>query len=78
MIDGEAFSMRQHGFARNKQFSIVGASASECVFRLASDDETQAQRQAWRRIIGRQRQHQIRDRDLPAGSERTIRLILCW
>jgi hypothetical protein len=34
MIDGEAFSMRQHGFARNKQFSVVGASASGCSFRL--------------------------------------------
>jgi galactose mutarotase-like enzyme len=43
MIDGETFSMRQHGFARNKQFSIVGASASECVFRLGSDDETRRQ-----------------------------------
>jgi hypothetical protein len=26
----------------------------------------------------RQRQHSIRDRDLPAGSKRTIRLILRW
>jgi hypothetical protein len=24
IIDGETFSMRQHGFAWNKQFSIVG------------------------------------------------------
>ena len=43
MIDGETFSMRQHGFARNKQFSIVGASTSECSFRLASDDATRRQ-----------------------------------
>jgi galactose mutarotase-like enzyme len=43
MIDGETFSMRQHGFARNKQFSVVGASASGCSFRLASDDETRRQ-----------------------------------
>jgi galactose mutarotase-like enzyme len=42
-IDGEPFPMRQHGFARNKQFSIVGASASECIFRLAADDETRQQ-----------------------------------
>jgi len=43
MIDGETFSMRQHGFARNKQFSVIGASASGCSFRLASDDETRRQ-----------------------------------
>jgi galactose mutarotase-like enzyme len=43
MIDGETFSMRQHGFARNRQFSVVGASASGCSFRLASDDETRRQ-----------------------------------
>src|SRR5258707_11175333 len=43
MIDGETFSMRQHGFARDKQFSIVGASASGCSFRLASDDKTRRQ-----------------------------------
>jgi galactose mutarotase-like enzyme len=43
MFDGKMFSMRQHGFARNKQFSIVGASTSECTFRLASDDETRRQ-----------------------------------
>jgi len=43
MFDGKMFSMRQHGFARNKQFSIVGASVSECIFRLASDDETRQQ-----------------------------------
>jgi galactose mutarotase-like enzyme len=43
MFDDETFSMRQHGFARNKQFSIVGASVSECIFGLASDDETRQQ-----------------------------------
>jgi galactose mutarotase-like enzyme len=43
ICDGEAFPMRQHGFARNKQFSIAGASLSECIFRLASDDETRRQ-----------------------------------
>jgi galactose mutarotase-like enzyme len=43
ICDGEAFPMRQHGFARNKQFSIAGASLSECTFRLASDDETRRQ-----------------------------------
>ena len=43
VVDGKTFSMRQHGFARNKQFSVVGASLSECTFRLASDDETRRQ-----------------------------------
>src|SRR5258707_9608271 len=43
MIHGETFWMRQHGFARNKQFSVIGASASGCSFRLASDDETRRQ-----------------------------------
>jgi galactose mutarotase-like enzyme len=43
MIDGKPFSMRQHGFARNRQFSVVDASASECVLRLASDDATRQQ-----------------------------------
>ncbi len=47
MIDGETFSMRQHGFARNKQFSVIGASASGCSFRLASDDETRRQLMAF-------------------------------
>jgi galactose mutarotase-like enzyme len=42
-IDGETFSMRQHGFARNRQFSVVGAGASECILRLASDDATRQQ-----------------------------------
>lgn len=42
-IDGEAFPMPQHGFARNRQFSVVSASASECIFRLAADDETRRQ-----------------------------------
>jgi galactose mutarotase-like enzyme len=41
--DGKAFSMRQHGFARNKQFSIVGASVSKCILSLASDDATRQQ-----------------------------------
>jgi galactose mutarotase-like enzyme len=40
LVNGEIFPMRQHGFARNKQFSVVGASLSECTFRLTSDDET--------------------------------------
>jgi galactose mutarotase-like enzyme len=43
VVDGKTFSTRQHGFARNKQFSVVGASLSECTFRLASDDETRRQ-----------------------------------
>jgi galactose mutarotase-like enzyme len=43
ICDGEAFPMRQHGFARNKQFSIAGASLSECILRLASDVETRQQ-----------------------------------
>ncbi len=43
ICDGVAFPMRQHGFARNKQFSIAGASPSECILRLASDDETRQQ-----------------------------------
>lgn len=43
LIDGETFAMRQHGFARNRQFSIVGASASKCILLLASDEETRQQ-----------------------------------
>jgi galactose mutarotase-like enzyme len=43
VVDGKTFSMRQHGFARNRQFSVVGASLSECTFELASDDETRRQ-----------------------------------
>jgi galactose mutarotase-like enzyme len=43
VVDGKTFSMRQHGFARNKQFSVVGTSLSECTFGLASDDETRRQ-----------------------------------
>ncbi len=43
VVDGKTFSMRQHGFARNKQFSVVSASLSECTFGLASDDETRRQ-----------------------------------
>ena len=43
ICDGKAFPMRQHGFARNKPFSIVGAGVSECMLRLASDDETRQQ-----------------------------------
>jgi galactose mutarotase-like enzyme len=43
VVDGRTFPMRQHGFARNKQFSVVGASLSECTFALASDDETRRQ-----------------------------------
>ncbi len=42
-FDGEPFPMRQHGFARNKPFSVVGASVSECTFALAADDETRRQ-----------------------------------
>ena len=43
VVDGKTFSMRQHGFARNKQFSVVGASLTECTFGLASDDEKRRQ-----------------------------------
>jgi galactose mutarotase-like enzyme len=43
VVNGKTFSMRQHGFARNKQFSVVGASLCECTFGLASDDETRRQ-----------------------------------
>jgi galactose mutarotase-like enzyme len=43
VFDGKALSMRQHGFARNKQFSVVGTGVSECILRLASDDETRQQ-----------------------------------
>src|SRR4030088_3567669 len=43
LVDGKTFPMRQHGFARNKQFSVVGGSVSECTFRLTSDDETRQQ-----------------------------------
>jgi galactose mutarotase-like enzyme len=43
LIDGKAFPMRQHGFARNRQFSRVSAGASQCVMQLSSDDETRKQ-----------------------------------
>ena len=43
LIDGEPFPMRQHGFARNRHFSIVGANVSKGIFALASDDDTRRQ-----------------------------------
>lgn len=43
LIDGRKFPMRQHGFARTKNFSLVERTDSECRFQLKADEETQAQ-----------------------------------
>lgn len=43
LIDGQSFPMRQHGFARTKNFSLVEKTNSECRLQMEADEETRAQ-----------------------------------
>ncbi|NQX28515.1 aldose 1-epimerase family protein [Microbacteriaceae bacterium VKM Ac-2854] len=40
--NGSRYELRQHGFARDREFALAGIAADEAVFRLESDDETRA------------------------------------
>jgi galactose mutarotase-like enzyme len=39
-LDGKVFSLSRHGFARDRLFSVVGASAASALFRLDWSEET--------------------------------------
>lgn len=39
-IDGVAYAMKQHGFARHKGFELVAHEAARAVFRLTDNEET--------------------------------------
>ncbi len=39
-VDGQAYSMGQHGFARDREFQLKSQVASEIWFTLSSDEET--------------------------------------
>ncbi|GAA0339109.1 aldose 1-epimerase family protein [Sphingomonas oligophenolica] len=41
-IDGVAYAMKQHGFARHKEFELVAHEAARAVFRLTDNEETRA------------------------------------
>ena len=41
-VDGRAYPMKQHGFARRRPFAVVEASAGRAVFALSDDAETRA------------------------------------
>ena len=41
-VDGVEYAMRQHGFARHKQFDLVTHEAARAVFRLTDNEETRA------------------------------------
>lgn len=41
-IDGRAYPMKQHGFARRMPFEVVGADAAHVTFRLRDTEETRA------------------------------------
>jgi galactose mutarotase-like enzyme len=41
-VDGQAYPMAQHGFARNLPFSLVSAGPDRAHLRLTADDETRA------------------------------------
>ena len=41
-VDGEAFQMGQHGFARDMEFEVFSQTATEIWFKLVSSDETRA------------------------------------
>jgi galactose mutarotase-like enzyme len=43
LIDGKIYAMRQHGFARTKDFTLVHFANSECCFRLEADAATRVQ-----------------------------------
>ena len=40
VIDGETFSMGQHGFARDSEFSLVNVTEKSLTYSLLSNDET--------------------------------------
>lgn len=42
-IDGQAFPMAKHGFARKSQFALVDHQPASATFRLEADDATRAQ-----------------------------------
>lgn len=42
LVDGRAYSMPQHGFARRRVFEVVEAEPSRCRLRLTDDEETRA------------------------------------
>lgn len=41
-VDGRDYSLPQHGFARRREFALVGKTAATAVFRLEADAETRA------------------------------------
>src|SRR6202008_1466346 len=41
-VDGVDYAMKQHGFARHKQFELVAHEAARAVFRLTDNEETRA------------------------------------
>lgn len=40
LYEGKAYSMGQHGFARDMEFSLVSNNGTECWFSLSSDEST--------------------------------------
>ena len=42
-MNGQTYTMRQHGFARNKAWEVVEYSASKATLQLKDDEETRAQ-----------------------------------
>lgn len=42
LIDGKAYSMAQHGFARRREFSLAAATETFCRYTLEATDETRA------------------------------------
>lgn len=41
-LDGKAYSLPQHGFARRREFTLIEQTADRAVFRLTDDDITRA------------------------------------
>jgi galactose mutarotase-like enzyme len=41
-LAGKSYALPRHGFARNKPFEVIAASATETVLRLMADDTTRA------------------------------------
>ena len=42
-VDGRAYQMKQHGFARRSRFDVAAATSDRAVFVLTDSDETRAQ-----------------------------------
>nr|WP_314085546.1 aldose 1-epimerase family protein [uncultured Shinella sp.] len=42
MINGTAYAMAQHGFARRREFALENTTATACRYRLEASDETRA------------------------------------